>query len=274
MSSLVNLFKNIAKTARTGLGSIKHAVPPASVANPSAQQALKNALIDKRLPYDHLDDIALPAVTSPQTGDLLASYATSPFWGRFPRDTIVLGHVRPDLSIDYDIPAVGNSNVRLPKPIPTSQLVASKPYPQTTYHDDLVLRPHKNTALGRWYAKNLPSDGIVPPVSQPSISAQDRSELISYLDAADRTERIHDAVSNGNINSIPASEIVSYANALGSTGPTYPDDTLGLYVSLLNHRDAAAKLKGMYGYPPRNYPSEDEFEQALGNMRPYLGLPF
>ena len=133
----------------------------------TAQQHLKDELLFKRSPasLDVRDIPKLPATVpdghvwerwgNENVSRRLHTY-DSPYWGGFPSTTEYLGDVFGDLGEGL-MPTLSQNAIKIPE-LPTSQLVA-----QTPAHgswDDLSvvgLRPHKNTALGRWFAKNMPS---------------------------------------------------------------------------------------------------------------------
>lgn len=134
---------------------------------PTAQQRLKDDLLYKRSPasLDVRDIPKLPAVVpnghvwerwgKEDVAKRLHVY-DSPYWGGFPKTTEYLGDVVGDLGEGL-VPDFPQTSVKIPE-LPTSQLVAQTP--KYGVWDDLHvvgLRPHKNTALGRWFAKNLPN---------------------------------------------------------------------------------------------------------------------
>jgi hypothetical protein len=132
---------------------IDNFLPPASVPDLQAQQRLKNDLIYKRSPADHFDFIAPPAATSKASAEFVEGFNDPMTWGRFPRYTNTLG------SVDSDLFDIGNgikpkgSAVNVPE-IPTSGLVVNRG--QNDWRTrGFELRPHKNTAMGKWYDKNV-----------------------------------------------------------------------------------------------------------------------
>ncbi len=133
----------------------------------TAQQQLKDELLFKRSPgaLDVVDTPNLPSIVpdghvwemwgGENVAKRIHSY-DSPYFGGFPRSTQYLGDVFGDLGEGL-VPSSPQNAIKVPE-IPTSQLVAQTP--KYGARDDLHvvgLRPHKNTALGRWFAKNLPN---------------------------------------------------------------------------------------------------------------------
>lgn len=129
----------------------------------SPQSQLKARLMDKRSPaaWDVRDISPLPSAVE---GSIDASQAfdnfTKPggFWGGVPSTTSVLGDVRGSIAAEDIVPGgIASTYVQVPE-IPTAGLVMQ----DTTglgvgYLDEFGLRPHKNTALGKWFAKQVPS---------------------------------------------------------------------------------------------------------------------
>lgn len=84
----------------------------------------------------------------------LASYDNQ-YWGGFPSTTNYLGDVVGDLSEDSLVPSIDSTSIKVPE-LPTSGLVAQTPKFGDYEEPHVVgLRPHKNTALGKWFSKNL-----------------------------------------------------------------------------------------------------------------------
>lgn len=127
------------------------------------QAQLKTKLMDARSPaaWDVRDVLPLPSVVE---GSMDASQALDNFteiggpWGGVPSTTSVLGDVRGNIGVDDIVPGgVTGTFVQTPE-LPTKDLVMQ----DTTglgigYLDEFGLRPHKNTALGKWFEKQVPS---------------------------------------------------------------------------------------------------------------------
>ena len=129
----------------------------------SSQDRLKASLMDARSPasWDVRDISPLPSVVE---DSMDASQALDNFteiggpWGGVPSTTSVLGDVRGNIGVDDIVPGgVAGTFVQTPE-LPTKDLVMQ----DTTgfglgYLDEFGLRPHKNTALGKWFEKQVPS---------------------------------------------------------------------------------------------------------------------
>ena len=130
----------------------------------SPQNALKEKLLDKRI----------GVATRPESPKLsnISEYADPDF--TFPTTTSVLGDAILEHSwapTEYDfLDYAGSSiapydvfNQSLANPISTSGMVIQTPEVLNgiSHSDDgaFGLRPHRNTALGRWFAKNNPNYG-------------------------------------------------------------------------------------------------------------------
>ena len=85
---------------------------------------------------------------------------SAPSWQSFiPGNTPVLGDVViPNAFIDGFHPANSMSTM-LPKRIDTADLIMQSPELPDASGKVFGLRPHKNTALGKWFAKNNPTYG-------------------------------------------------------------------------------------------------------------------
>lgn len=138
-------------------------LPPATVTNPKALAGLKERLIDKRLPYDHFTYIKPPASASKASAEFVEGFNDPMSWGRFPRYTKTLGAVDADLFASGDAIVPKGSAVSVPE-MPTSGLVVNRGQRDDWRVRGFELRPHKNTALGRWYSKH-----VVPVDSTRSI---------------------------------------------------------------------------------------------------------
>ena len=131
----------------------------------SSQNALKEKLLDKRI----------GVATRPEAPKLsnISEYADPDF--SFPTTTSVLGdavleHSWVPTAYDDILDYAGSSvapydvfNQTLANPISTSGMVIQTPEVLNgiSHSDDgaFGLRPHRNTALGRWFAKNNPNYG-------------------------------------------------------------------------------------------------------------------
>lgn len=129
----------------------------------SPQDQLKARLMEARSPADWIERPPLPSTVE---GSVDASEALDWFtepggpWGGVPRTTRVIGDVRGDLFSTGDgiVPGgIAGTYVDVPA-LPTKGLVMQ----DTTglgigYLDEFGLRPHKNTALGKWFSKQVPA---------------------------------------------------------------------------------------------------------------------
>lgn len=132
----------------------------------TSQERLKQKLLDKRSPAS-LDIMELskgpavgPGYNSEAVSSALREISDSPFLGGFPQYTNYLGDVVSEVSDGPALVPKINSeglSVQVP-PLPTSQLVAQAPYFGIRPTDGIGLRPHRNTALGRWFAKQVRPD--------------------------------------------------------------------------------------------------------------------
>lgn len=129
-----------------------------------SQALLKNSLLSKyQNPVDDVRDVVdnpfLRKQPSVMWSEWDEPYLDSDEVFHFPAQTNYLGDVLVDNgSIDsglsYDF-------LRLKNPIDTSQLVVQSPtYGAVQMGGDVGLRPHNNTALGRWFRKKMPNYGI------------------------------------------------------------------------------------------------------------------
>lgn len=126
------------------------------------QSQLKKRLMEARSPADWVERPPLPSTVE---GSIDASEVLDWFtepggpWGGVPRTTRVIGDVRGDLFSTGDgiVPGgIAGTFVDTPA-LPTTGMVMQ----DTTglgigYGDEFGLRPHKNTALGRWFDKQVP----------------------------------------------------------------------------------------------------------------------
>lgn len=129
----------------------------------SPQDQLKARLMDARSPaaWDVRDVSPLPSVVE---GSMDASQALDNFtelggfWGGVPSTTSVLGDVRGSIAAEDIVPGgVAGTFVQTPE-LPTKGLVMQDTTGLGTgYLDEFGLRPHKNTALGKWFEKQVPS---------------------------------------------------------------------------------------------------------------------
>ena len=115
-------------------GKVDDFLPPASVADTSAQQALKERLLYKRspaafeavpfpAPWPHI----VPDYNADKVADQLRHYDFPSIWGGFPETTRYLGDVKGQLSIEDELlPWKNKLAVQVPE-LPTSQLVAQEP---------------------------------------------------------------------------------------------------------------------------------------------------
>lgn len=128
-------------------------LPPATFPDLNAQAALKDRLLDKRLPYDHFEYIAPPRAANELAADVIEGFQDSYYWGRFPRDTDILGPVTKEVSTERNF--FPNGTAVMTPQLPTSDLVVDDVIPSEYGYKGFTLRPHKNTALGRWFANAL-----------------------------------------------------------------------------------------------------------------------
>lgn len=138
--------------------------PPASVADPVRQEALKNALISKRgrIPFARWGTQRPPALASGAPdylgGDIEAFFNNVPVYGgKFPFFTNWLGDVTYDEHTGWPTPYFGANATRTP-PLDTSELVLQSSNSYFPMKPPLMaLRPHKNTRLGKWFAERFPN---------------------------------------------------------------------------------------------------------------------
>jgi hypothetical protein len=152
---------NYGDDALRAVGKVGDFLPPATVANPIVLAILKERLVDKRLPYDHFTHVEPPAAASEEIGEFINGFNEDPLWGRFPRSTKTLGNVATDLYDNDGVVPIGDDNIWLRKPIDTSQLVVDSLRPRGRFDKQFTLRPHKNTALGRWYDKQVQEEAMI-----------------------------------------------------------------------------------------------------------------
>lgn len=133
------------------------ALPDATLPDLDAQAILKSKLIDKRLPYDHFESVLSPRAANEAAQDVIDGFQDSQMWGRFPRRTDILGPITSDATAERAFYPNGRA-VMVPE-IPTSDLVVDDVISSDFGGwEGFTLRPHKNTALGRWFenASNSP----------------------------------------------------------------------------------------------------------------------
>lgn len=127
----------------------------------SPQSQLKVRLMDARSPaaWDVRDISPLPSVmeSSMDASQALDNFTElGGFWEGVPSTTGVLGDVRGSIAKESIVPAGIGTSIEIPE-IPTSGLVMQN---ASEYAPGLPgsfgLRPHKNTALGRWFEKQVP----------------------------------------------------------------------------------------------------------------------
>ena len=153
----------------------------------------------------------------------------------------------------------GAASVRTPH-LPTEQLVYSKG----------ELRPHKNTALGRWYnskmrdrasmLNNMPDFEAVD-ASMPFKNADDYYEMLNHLDDSDMVRRVEDMVSGGP--SVDVSDAIRYAQRIPNLQYVNPDALDSLYEILSKHNNTSRTLKNMFGRAPSSFPSSESLEAAM-----------
>ena len=85
---------------------------------------------------------------------MLNDFDLYPHWGRFPSKTDILGPVSAEVSLDREL--FPNGTAVMTPELPTSQLVLDDIVPGAYGgYDGFTLRPHKNTALSKWYNNAL-----------------------------------------------------------------------------------------------------------------------
>jgi hypothetical protein len=132
----------------------------------SPQNAFKKKLLDKRigaatrpeaLKISNISEYPNPDFTFPKTTSVLGDAVLEHSWKPNAYDDDILDHVGSSVQ-PYDV-----FNQSLEKPISTSGMVIQTPEVLNgiEHSDDgaFGLRPHRNTALGRWFAKNNPNYG-------------------------------------------------------------------------------------------------------------------
>lgn len=117
---------------------------------------LKNSLISNRL--EKIDPTYPRSITPtsspsevPQDFGNLISFEDYVY---FPKQTNFLG----DVTAQAQMPSDSTFTLPLKNPIDTSQLVLQNP--ERLQYGAVGLRPHNNTALGRWFRKQRPDYGI------------------------------------------------------------------------------------------------------------------
>lgn len=132
-------------------------ISDATLPDLDAQAILKSKLIDKRLPYDHFENVLPPSAADEAAQNVIDGFQDSQLWGRFPRRTDILGPITSDATAERAFYPNGRA-VMVPE-IPTSDLVVDDVIPSDFGGwKGFTIRPHRNTALGRWFenASNNP----------------------------------------------------------------------------------------------------------------------
>lgn len=256
--------------------------PPASVANPKDLASLKERLVDKRLPYDHFTHIEPPAPASEIAGKFINDFSEDPLWGRFPRDTGVLGTLVTDLgSYEAFQPAKSPAGaITIPR-MDTSELVVDALTPNSKWGKyEFELRPHKNTALGEWYTaqRNSKLERNLKPSPIEKIptfkNAKDQNTLIDFLDTEDMLKRVKDAT-YGNIPGVSDADALAYVAEMPNLSYTDPETLEYLHTSLSRHYGTSKNLQNLFGSAPSTFLSNAEYEDALQKLFDALNkLPF
>lgn len=230
-------------------GKTFHDIPePYALTN---QNALKEELLNKRTGREYLNSV-------PREG----------------YDVKFLGDATPHF--DYNNRETFNRGdgftTTLPYHMPSEDLV----------YDRSTLRPHKNTALGRWY-DNKVRDAQSLEMSDPGIDygalrAQwdaDSEEVTKFLDTEDMLGRVR-AAASGLSDGISTQDALSYVNELPKLS-TAPHNELKYLYDTLDRRYASSKTyQKLFGRAPAGvYPDNGTFDSALGTLKAAMDkLPF
>lgn len=161
------LAANYGDDALRAVDKVDDALAGFDLTVPTAQQRLKDELLFKRSPasLDVSEVVELPSVVPDRyprfdsAASRLAHYnEPGGAWGRFPKTTRYLGDVAGDIGLGKLVPGDIGETIRVPE-LPTSGLVVQGPTLEL-FEAPIGLRPHKNTALGRWFSKNNPNFSI------------------------------------------------------------------------------------------------------------------
>lgn len=143
-------------------------------------------------------------------------------------------------------------------------------------YDYTTLRPHNNTALGRWYADKV-ADFESLSANAPDFDYgtylddhyKRAPEARHFLDTRDAVNRVQSDIGRtGTARGLNTQDLLTYTDNLSDLERYDVREPMlvDVYDELRRRYDTSKKLQGRFGSVPSTFPSDQTFERALSDL--------